>query len=66
MTALPKERDEGHLRYAMGWETANIHLGSSTARTILADLKARPKNWLSSAAKWMAAQVEEDWQDWRT
>ena len=28
---LPRERDELYLLYCMGWETANIHLGSSRA-----------------------------------
>ena len=29
LSALPKERDEIRLLHAMGWETANVHLGSA-------------------------------------
>ena len=34
LSAMPKERDELRLLHAMGWETANVHLGSiKAART---------------------------------
>ena len=36
---------------AMGWETANIHLGSGRATTLRADLKKRPRGWLLDAAR---------------
>ena len=37
---LPAKRDEERLLYAMGWETANIHLGSARAiPRILRDLE---------------------------
>ena len=37
---FPQARDERYLLYAMGCETANVHLGSKQARAIA--LKARP------------------------
>jgi uncharacterized protein (DUF2252 family) len=44
---IPKERDETRLLHAMGFETANVHLGSPRAiEAILRDLRQRPANWL--------------------
>jgi len=39
LSALPKERDELRLLHAMGWETANVHLGTAQPRVLRADLK---------------------------
>jgi len=62
---LPAARDEERLRYAMGWETANIHLASPTAaRDVLRDLKKRPARWLHHASKAMVAATRRDWKDW--
>lgn len=66
LPALPKERDELRLLMAMGWETANIHLGSAKARTLLADLKKRPQGWLLSAARRMQKAVAADFADYST
>ena len=50
----------------MGWETANMHLGSATkVRAILADLQERKRTWLAGAAARMAQAVERDWRKWR-
>ncbi len=62
---LPKERDERVLLRAMGFETANVHLGSKKARAILADLKKRGEGWLPPAAEQMVKAVTRDWDDWR-
>jgi Uncharacterized protein conserved in bacteria (DUF2252) len=62
LSALPKERDEVRLLHAMGWETANVHLGTAKARTILNDLKKRPKAWLWNAARKMEKAVLADFQ----
>jgi hypothetical protein len=62
---LPKERDETHLLHAMGWETANIHLGSRKARLLEEDLKSRPRDWLLDAAQKMEKAVLADWEEWR-
>ena len=47
LSALPKERDELRLLHAMGWETANIHLGTHAA--------ARFARRLEKEAAWLAA-----------
>jgi hypothetical protein len=62
---LPAARDEERLLYAMGWETANIHLASPTAaRDVLRDMKKRPARWLHHASKAMVAATRSDWKDW--
>jgi uncharacterized protein (DUF2252 family) len=66
LASLPRNRDEDRLLWMMGWETANMHLGSAEqVRAILADLRERKSNWLSSAAACMAQMVERDWRKWR-
>jgi hypothetical protein len=64
LSALPKERDETRLLHAMGWETANVHLGSAKARALAADLKARPRGWLYKAAKKMVDAVLADFHEY--
>lgn len=66
LDALPRDRDELRLLFAMGWETANVHLGSPSARKIVRQhlTKLKP-DWLSVAAKDMAAAVSSDWRVWR-
>jgi len=50
----------------MGWETANVHLGSKPAiKAVLHDLGRRPAAWLRSAAKAMAKATIKDWEDWK-
>lgn len=63
---LAAARDERRLLRAMGFETANMHLGSVTRQTLLADLVARKPSWLRRAAIQMADVVEADWRDWRS
>jgi hypothetical protein len=65
LSALPKERDELRLLHAMGWETANIHLGTGKAKALLADLKKRPQGWLAKAARAMEKAVLEDFKDYK-
>ncbi|HEY2825515.1 MAG TPA: DUF2252 family protein [Gemmatimonadales bacterium] len=62
---LPKERDESRLLHAMGWETANVHLGSQSAKALRADLRRRPKAWLAEAAERMAGVMGQEWKAWR-
>jgi len=66
LSALPKERDEIRLLHAMGWETANIHLGSAKPRTLLADIRKRPGGWLLEAARRMEKAVLADFKDYST
>jgi hypothetical protein len=63
---LPKRRDEARLLKAMGWEAANIHLGTrGAAKAILVDVGRRKQGWLRDAATRMARLVRADWKDWR-
>jgi hypothetical protein len=63
---LPRERDELRLLNAMGWETANIHLGSRKARkSVRRHLDRLRPDFLASAAKEMATQVSDDWKVWK-
>ena len=67
LSALPEEHDEGRLLYAMGWETANIHLGTREKIAALKkDLSGRKGRWLHKAAKAMAQATAKDWKVWRT
>ena len=64
--ATSKQKDPVKLFHAMGWETANIHLGIGQAvRRLLKDLKGRPCEWLRKAAAAMAKDTLADWETWR-
>jgi hypothetical protein len=66
LPSLPEERDEEKLLYAMGWETANVHLGSRAAMAeVKKDLGARKGKWLHKAAKTMCKVTLKDWDEWR-
>src|SRR3984893_443363 len=66
LASLPAERDESRLLYDMGWETANMHLGSPKAiATIKRDLAGRKSRWLHKAAKAMFKVTLADWEQWR-
>jgi len=57
--------DEKRLLESMGFETANIHLGSQTAmKALRKDLTKRKDGWLYAAGKKMAESVVEDYEDW--
>ncbi len=60
---LPRRRDEAKLLRAMGWETANIHLGAGRVG-IRADLRSRPRRWLERAAIAMADAIHTEWRAW--
>jgi hypothetical protein len=64
LSALPKERDELRLLHAMGFETANIHLGSIKPGALNADLKKRPRGWLFQAARKMEKAVLADFAEY--
>jgi len=66
LSELPKHHDELRLLFAMGWETANIHLGTQSAgREVERHLRKLKANWLSDAAKQMSDAVTRDWRDWK-
>ena len=62
LVALPKERDELKLLHAMGFETANVHLGSVAGRVLAADLRKRGRDWLYRAARGMEKAVTADFE----
>jgi hypothetical protein len=65
LTELGPERDEARMMRAMGWETANIHLGTRAARKAVLDaLKERKPNWLRKSAQKMVDVTLRDWEMW--
>jgi hypothetical protein len=64
---LPRERDEARLLRAMGFETANVHLGTGgAAEGIRRELRARSgARWLDELARVLARALEQDWRAWR-
>jgi hypothetical protein len=66
LTSLGAGGREVRLLEAMGWETANIHLGSESQRkAILDDLGRRKTGWLGRVTEAMAGMVEKDWRVWQ-
>ncbi len=65
LTDLPRLRDEEKLFRAMGWEIANLHLGTPNLR-VSAHLSRQGKRWLEDAAKAMAQAMVREWRDWTT
>jgi hypothetical protein len=61
---LPRRRDDSKLLRAMGWETANLHLGTSSADT-RADVARRPADWLLRASMSMVDAVKADHRAWK-
>lgn len=66
LSALPKERDEFRLLHAMGFETANVHLGSIGPKTLRDDLQRHRGLWLYQAARAMEKAVLADFSAWVT
>ena len=65
LPSLPQKRDEGRLLHAMGWETANVHLGSRHAiKAVRRDVSRRRADWLAVAAKAMTRATLTEWKDW--
>jgi hypothetical protein len=66
LSSLPKRIDEAQLLYAMGFETANVHLGSREAmEKVRRDLKRRTSRWLHESAKMFAKWILSEWKEWR-
>jgi len=60
---LKHHKDFASLLHSMGWETANIHLGTPGARKPLARaLRQLPKDWLSEAAHTLLESTFADWK----
>jgi uncharacterized protein (DUF2252 family) len=65
LSDLPTGSDEERLLHAMGFETANVHLGTHSARrSIVKELRARDRRWLSDVAAVLAREVVKDWNGW--
>jgi hypothetical protein len=63
---LPGQRDETRLLHAMGWETANVHLGTRGAGPrIRRDFHRRKGRWLHELSKTFVAALADDWKRWR-
>jgi len=66
MKHLAGVQDECRLLWMMGWETGNVHLGTSRQReAIRRDLRKRKGEWLLQAARAMRSSTIEDWREWR-
>ena len=67
LAELGPERDETRMMRAMGWETANIHLGTRAAvKDVVDDLKECKPNWLRKSAEKMVVVMLNDWELWRS
>jgi hypothetical protein len=65
LAQLKAQGEEMRLLRAMGWETANIHLGTPAARkAILRHLQKQKGKWLRQATDQMLQEVRADWKTW--
>jgi len=63
---LTPEKDEAQLLFSMGWETANIHLGTPSAATkIKKYLKDAGDSWLLETANRFVDLINNDWKVWK-
>jgi len=66
LTTLKAHAAETRLLHAMGYETANVHLGTRSARkTILRHMERQKGKWLHNATEKMLGAVREDWRVWK-
>jgi uncharacterized protein DUF2252 len=66
LASLSAPDTELRLLHAMGWETANIHLGTPSARKlILRHLGKQKGKWLHRAAETLLQAVRSDWEVWK-
>lgn len=65
LSQMAPNGDEVRLMHAMGWETANIHLGTPGASgKILDHLAKQPRGWLTEAVEVMEEAVVKDCRVW--
>jgi hypothetical protein len=66
LASLRAPGTELRLLHAMGWETANVHLGTPSARKLILRhiAKQKPK-WLHHASEAMLEAVRADWDVWK-
>jgi hypothetical protein len=66
LASLRAANVELRLIHAMGWETANIHLGTASARkSVLRHMDKQKPKWLHRAAEAMLEAVRSDWNVWK-
>ena len=66
LATLKAQGEELRLLEAMGWETANVHLGTKSARkAILGYLQKQKGKWLHQASTQVLEAVVEDWKTWK-
>ena len=63
--SIPKRHKEAALLRAMGWEVANIHLGSARTAAVVQHLEKLGKLWLPNAVEAMLAATNRDFQVWK-
>jgi hypothetical protein len=66
LSDLPKDHYDKKLLRAMGYEVANVHLGSVAAKTLRGDLAIRTQDWLHDSAHAMLEAIKTDWQNWKS
>ena len=63
---MPRWRDEQKLLWTMGYELANVHLGTRGASMqIRADLRRRKPKWLRQSAETMTDATLTEWKEWK-
>jgi hypothetical protein len=66
LATLKAQGAELRLLRAMGFETANIHLGTRAARKpILRHIQKEKGRWLHAATVEMLKIVRDDWKTWK-
>jgi uncharacterized protein (DUF2252 family) len=66
LSQMPRWRDEQKLLRTMGYELANVHLGTRGARArIQTDFHRRKPKWLRQSAETMAEATLADWKEWK-
>jgi hypothetical protein len=65
LASLPKLRQEAALLRTMGWETANIHLGSGSVAEIRNHLRHLDRNWLADASATMVHAIRKAFREWQ-
>jgi hypothetical protein len=66
LATLKAHAAELTLLHAMGFETANLHLGTNSARKpILIHMQKQKGKWLHHATQQMLDKIREDWKTWK-
>jgi len=63
---LPKQKDVERLLHAMGFETANLHLGSIQRKKLRKAVDGIKASVLAKVSRALELAVLRDWKEWRT